>query len=935
MKKFKRIIALLTVALFIFSFAAPTFANTAATTSTQTGTSDVAGTKFLNAVSRLGALNVLAGYPDGTFKPGNNITRAEMAAVAVNAIGLKDAAAYAKGKTKFKDVAGDNWAAGFINVASSQGIIAGYPNGTYKPDANVTYAEVSTILVRLLGYGPDVKGSWPVNYISKATELGLLKNTEFEGNKPATRGDVALMTDKATVDTAPLEFDGYDNTGKANYRVNRTLTIAKKYLGVAEGDVTITAVDYTEQSVTGWVLVDDKKPVADKDGKTANAPIKLLNSGIADLKSLSGKKVKIGAQEINLGDGKAWRIIYITPLTGSENVVVGKIKDDDLNASKAGGSRVVNAVYLGSDKTVSEFDVKLAGSDTIKTYKLDTGANLTVERNRFSLSAVNTFGDGDEVELILNDAGRVRFVKAYRYDSAAIVKSFEAKGTAGRTYDTLNVFLPGETGSTALNTNDNFISDVLITKDGKPAKLADFKAGDYVDFAWKDNADYTGRDITIVNGYTAKTVTGKATKFHTDKDGDRYVTLENSVYGGYELPGRLNGSGFATVVKLDNNEGAYNSTNHDSKLLGSNITISLDSAGKARYINASTSDSTIAGYVKKIASGQKSGQFGSDFVTGRELTVVDKNGKENKVIIDNATAHVEQNNGHDITDDTDIAKGDIVSLKMSSGYAKGAKSTAYKAGNAAPLNNLIAGITLQKSDSEADAPGEGFVNSNGTVKVVTAGPSTTTYIKGSDTVVFDATGASVKVVEWSALKDGQTVNFGLNTNGITVDYVVIKQQKRIWGYGVDKYTYSDEDNTSKNAYKVLTKDGIVEYEVSGADAAAFATYAIVAVDATNIDNGDDLLNPLAGQGLTVDKTYGDGSIKADSIQGSQKVFQNTNNEYVLVTDSTFLVNAITADKPVAAEFGNLNSNSKVKVFATTGAGSSTDPFVANLIVITK
>lgn len=118
MKKFKRIIALVTVAMFVLSFAAPAaFAKT---------TDD--------AVGRLNALGIVVGYGDGSFKPEQNITRAEYAAIVVQALGLGEAAKYVKGNTKFKDVKADHWASGVINVAVSQGILAGYPDGTFKPE---------------------------------------------------------------------------------------------------------------------------------------------------------------------------------------------------------------------------------------------------------------------------------------------------------------------------------------------------------------------------------------------------------------------------------------------------------------------------------------------------------------------------------------------------------------------------------------------------------------------------------------------------------------------------------------------------------------------------------------------------------------------------------------------------------------------------------
>ena len=112
------------------------------------GFSDVASNKYVDKVAAFGWVN---GYPDGTFKPAGNITRAEASAVIVRALGLEAAADAAKGLgSKFSDVPGTHWASGYINVCTTKNILKGYPDGTFKPEANVTNAEIVTMIVRAL-----------------------------------------------------------------------------------------------------------------------------------------------------------------------------------------------------------------------------------------------------------------------------------------------------------------------------------------------------------------------------------------------------------------------------------------------------------------------------------------------------------------------------------------------------------------------------------------------------------------------------------------------------------------------------------------------------------------------------------------------------------------------------------------------------------------
>ena len=150
---------------------------------------DVSGEKCEEAVNVLTELGVVEGYPDGSYKPEKVVTRAEMAVLVVSALGLED---YAIGTAKFKDMAG-HWSNGYVAYAASLGIIAGYPDGTFKPDQIVTYDEVATMLVAALGYTPDsLVGTWPANYVTKAKTLGILDGIK-SGATGANRGDVAIM----------------------------------------------------------------------------------------------------------------------------------------------------------------------------------------------------------------------------------------------------------------------------------------------------------------------------------------------------------------------------------------------------------------------------------------------------------------------------------------------------------------------------------------------------------------------------------------------------------------------------------------------------------------------------------------------------------------------------------------------------------------------
>ena len=183
----KRVLSLIlaismVMSMFTFSFAGSSL-------------KDVAGTDYESAVEALVELGIVNGYEDGTYRPEQNVSRAEMAKLLVVAAGLEPAAKLAEGATKFADVNG-GWASGYVNVASEYGYVMGDPDGNFRPDDTVSYAEAATMALRVLGYKSvvEAKGTWPTNYIAKAEDLELLEDITFDAyDSGAARGNVAIL----------------------------------------------------------------------------------------------------------------------------------------------------------------------------------------------------------------------------------------------------------------------------------------------------------------------------------------------------------------------------------------------------------------------------------------------------------------------------------------------------------------------------------------------------------------------------------------------------------------------------------------------------------------------------------------------------------------------------------------------------------------------
>ena len=123
---------------------------------------------FNVTVSSLANMNAISGYEDGTFRPNEPITRAELAAMAERFYEAFDAE-YEEGT--FLDVEGDEWFADAIAAAKELGILGGYPDGTVRPNNNITRAETCAIVNRVLERRPhdehlgdvDDMRTWPDN----------------------------------------------------------------------------------------------------------------------------------------------------------------------------------------------------------------------------------------------------------------------------------------------------------------------------------------------------------------------------------------------------------------------------------------------------------------------------------------------------------------------------------------------------------------------------------------------------------------------------------------------------------------------------------------------------------------------------------------------------------------------------------------------------
>lgn len=121
--------------------------------------SDVTSGDWFNVtVSSLAQMGVIAGYEDGSFRPNAPITRAEFAAIATRFFAERGVT-YNEGL--FADITGDEWFADVVAAAVDRGLLGGYPDGTVRPNATITRAESCAVVNRTLDRRPDAKHLLP------------------------------------------------------------------------------------------------------------------------------------------------------------------------------------------------------------------------------------------------------------------------------------------------------------------------------------------------------------------------------------------------------------------------------------------------------------------------------------------------------------------------------------------------------------------------------------------------------------------------------------------------------------------------------------------------------------------------------------------------------------------------------------------------------
>ena len=390
--------------------------------------SDQSKIKNTEAVDACVALNIIGGYPDGSYRPEGNITRAEvckMICVALN--GGKDPNVTSAANPTFTDVRTDPnsaWAEGYIESCVAQGIVGGIGGGKFAPSQNVTGSQLAKMLLVSLGYKSENENfggpNWDTFVNMRASQKGLYEGLEkLDTSAALTRDSAAQMVWNAL---NAYEVEYVTTLVTENGQLTTQVTVQDKVVGSNNDKITLMEDKYEADTFTG-TFDGDSNVVSVKDGQ-----IQVTGTSDADKDKTAtftydfnlkyiGEEVKVLFKDgtggkANVPDDKD--TIYGVYVTGGTSVVNATLDDIDDNYGTAGKVSVADQAYKVADSgsIIKNYD------DVQKTTWNAKNAGVTAIEK---LSATN----GNTVKFILNDSNEITtaYVTEYNITKVTAVNS--------------------------------------------------------------------------------------------------------------------------------------------------------------------------------------------------------------------------------------------------------------------------------------------------------------------------------------------------------------------------------------------------------------------------------------------------------------------------------------------------------------------------------
>ena len=413
---------------------------------------DDADVTYDEAVAVISEVGVVDGYEDGSFKPGNTLTRGAAAKIICNLIlGPTTAAELRADTAPYKDVPVSNVFSGYIAYCAKEGIISGYADGSFRPAGTLTGYAFMKMLLGALGYDSNYEGytggNWSINVAKQAIGIGLNKGMveEFNGVDFVTREEAALYafnTLKATM----VDYDQKITTNVNGVDVTISQGNAKPVTwteGINEdGNIKDDGfVQFAEEFFPKLVRKDDSTKFEEP-----------ANTWVYD-KTEIGTFERIDLIVETYTEGVSGRDVY-------DLLKAGVVKDNDFESYVDGAKGNVKKTDLARS---NEDDLKGTGNGVVTKVYLDTDKDLItiVSINTWLAQATGDYSESKEYAPIKVFTGKDQ-TASYNVDVEDVANVVDVKND---TFYQVNIsYKNGTRGEVVVVAPVEVLEDSTVTK---------------------------------------------------------------------------------------------------------------------------------------------------------------------------------------------------------------------------------------------------------------------------------------------------------------------------------------------------------------------------------------------------------------------------------------------------------------------------------------
>ena len=750
-KNTKRILSLfLTIVMLASCLGTAVFATASADSKFSDISADAPYEKAVEILSQMGVIN---GYPDGTFGPDKNVTRAEFTAMLMRILNYGSLGAPTAAQLPFTDISDSDssisWAIPNINTAYGMGIINGYEDSTFRPNNNVAYQEAVKMIVCTLGY-TDMDTNvtpWYSNFIAQAARLGITTYASQLGQveTPASRACIAQMLYDS------LEAEIVD----ANKPYNATKkTILSEYLGYTKNIGLISSNGETGLTDPDSNLDPGEVEIYAYEEKTGTKETYTYATKDNDLKNYLGQEI-----EFYYKTNGTTRNLEVYALTDSKVLTITPelVEPASSSATQIRYYRDGNATTLSSANLDAENVVIYNG----KLY----GSNAA--RSKFTTDMLPDVGS---IELLdSNDDNKYDVVKIQSYEV------YYVSSKVSSSYSIIDDVTRKTDKELVLNVNDSSVTTKIVNTAGKEMSYNAISVGSVVCLARSN--DSNGGEVV----QTAVVVNDAVTGTISSTKAGRSVTINGTVYEYSAAAPWMDGNSGTQAEPALQDSGSY------AKDINGRI---------VAYKKNSVNENVMYGYIMGIADSS------SSFNDSRSVRILAQNGEEEYVVLDTTTridgtskdtvdalvtllknAAAEQNND----ENTNVTVQQVIKYTTKTSNGEAVLENVYTAASTSKGLEIDAGNLYYYNKTKGNVP----MQYNSSAKKLTAGSvsvsvgSAVVFMVPSDRGAYDDYD---KVSVSSAFKDTYSYNveaFDVTTTN-TAKVIVCYGQDA--SHAVDKYT---------------------------------------------------------------------------------------------------------------------------------------------------